>query len=870
MDQSDSTRPMSRPSGPGDPPQFKPGDVLDNRFDIVQFLARGGMGEVYEAADRQMQGKHLALKTLRIEVAAIDRMRQRFEREALLAREILHPNVCPTYDLFRINTAAGPLMFITMRLLRGESLAARLNRLGAMPLDTALPIASQMAAALDAAHQTGIIHRDFKPGNVMLESAPSGTHVFITDFGLSRVFESDGTLAQTGRIAGTLGYIAPELLQGHIARPSSDVYSFGVVLHEMLTGQRPKNKPGRTEFVRPSALQPTLPRAWDRVILGCLAHDPAQRFQSAGEALNSLNATARSTRSLTLTVPITRRRVAWLCIAIVLLLALSAWAGWPRLYAFLHPLPAKRFVALMASPDARSPEERPLLNSVLGALSSRISRSEAAVKDLLVISSSDVTRPPTIAKPSDAISALGANLVMTASVRPTAPGYLLSLQVLDAATGRILRHQDLSVARAEVAKLPEQASAAAERLLDLPKASPNANGHDELANVLPAAFQFYSVAEDFMNQPNYAGLDSAIENYQKALDSDPHFALAYARIAMAYVRRSLNSNDTAALSLAGSNADLALRYNPDSAKAVLSRTLFDLFSGNTEKAMDGFARALRLDPGNPQILYYKAQAFADLGRTPEQEQVYRDLLKERPNFWPAYNQLGFLLSRAGDYQKAADAYAQAAAVAPHVALPLASLGTMYVNLHRNADAEDAFRRSLERAPNTQAYFGLGGIAFEAGKYRVALDDYGKARDLQPKNHIAWRDIGDCYRMLDSPEQMRESYAKAAGLLEEVLATNPRRGSSWVTLGFYHAKLGRREEAGADIRKAESLGAPDAKSQLEKAQALALLGRKDEALNLVLDCLRKGISTVEVNLALDLKEIRADPRYQRYLAQARPK
>ena len=132
--EGDPTRSMYNPPGAKpEPPLLKRGDVLEERFEIIQFLARGGMGEVYEAADRQMQGKHLALKTLRPEGAFDAVMRQRFEREALLAREVHHANVCPTYDLFRIHTSSGELLFLTMKLLRGEPLSARLSRLGAVP-----------------------------------------------------------------------------------------------------------------------------------------------------------------------------------------------------------------------------------------------------------------------------------------------------------------------------------------------------------------------------------------------------------------------------------------------------------------------------------------------------------------------------------------------------------------------------------------------------------------------------------------------------------------------------------------------------------------------------------------------------------------
>ena len=104
-----------------------PGERLAGRFVVVQFLARGGMGEVYEVADEHLQGKHCALKALRPEIAADSVVRQRFEREVLLAREVSHPNVCPTFDIFRVDGPGGPLLFLTMKLLRGESLAARFS-----------------------------------------------------------------------------------------------------------------------------------------------------------------------------------------------------------------------------------------------------------------------------------------------------------------------------------------------------------------------------------------------------------------------------------------------------------------------------------------------------------------------------------------------------------------------------------------------------------------------------------------------------------------------------------------------------------------------------------------------------------------------
>src|SRR5579863_2984066 len=157
-------------------PQFKPGDLIGDRFAVVRFLARGGMGEVYEVEDRHLHGIHVALKTILSQYAADPVMRERFEREVLSARGVVHPNLCPMYDVGHWKRPEGQLTYLTMKLLPGESLAARISRDGPLPAEEALCVLRQVAAGITAAHDAGILHRDIKTGNIMVQG--SGEHVF--------------------------------------------------------------------------------------------------------------------------------------------------------------------------------------------------------------------------------------------------------------------------------------------------------------------------------------------------------------------------------------------------------------------------------------------------------------------------------------------------------------------------------------------------------------------------------------------------------------------------------------------------------------------------------------------------------------------
>src|SRR5262245_4941053 len=257
-----------------------PGQLLADRFKIVKFIARGGMGDVYEAEDIELH-ERVALKTVRPEIARASQAVDRFKREIQLARKVTHPNVCRIFDLFHDTTGPETIAFLTMELLQGETLHQRLVRNGKMTTSEALPIIRQMASGLAAAHKAGVIHRDLKTSNAMLtEDADSQTfRTVITDFGLARpatAQESMETLSRPGDMVGTPAYMAPEQIESAEITPATDIYAFGIVMYEMVTGMLPfAAEPGLAATLKRLHEPPPSPRiysaeidiVWERTIL---------------------------------------------------------------------------------------------------------------------------------------------------------------------------------------------------------------------------------------------------------------------------------------------------------------------------------------------------------------------------------------------------------------------------------------------------------------------------------------------------------------------------------------------------------------------------------------------------------------------------
>ncbi|MGI8885378.1 MAG: protein kinase domain-containing protein, partial [Gaiellaceae bacterium] len=260
-------------------------------YQIEALIGRGGMGAVYRAEELGL-GRKVALKVIAPELAEDSRFRERFLRESRIAASLDHPHIVP---IFKAGDEDGAL-FLAMRYVEGTDLAKLLHEGGALAPRRAIDLLEQVAEALDAAHEKGLVHRDVKPSNVLMAFAAGKEHCYLADFGLTKRTGSLSGISAPGDVVGTLEYVAPEQITGGEVDAQADLYSLGCVLYECLTGQPPFPRATDVALLwahvheqppRPSEVRPELPKAIDAVLGRALAKEPGRRYGTAGELVSA-------------------------------------------------------------------------------------------------------------------------------------------------------------------------------------------------------------------------------------------------------------------------------------------------------------------------------------------------------------------------------------------------------------------------------------------------------------------------------------------------------------------------------------------------------------------------------------------------------
>jgi serine/threonine-protein kinase len=268
--------------------------VLGERYEIGGVLGRGGMAEVHRGRDLRL-GREVAVKVLRSDLARDPSFQVRFRREAQASASLNHPAIVAVYDTGEDRTATGATPYIVMEYVEGETLRDVLRREGHLDPERAMSLSADICGALDFSHRNGIVHRDVKPGNVMI--TPQGT-VKVMDFGIARaVSDSAATMTSTAAVIGTAQYLSPEQARGESVDARSDVYSVGCMLYELVTGAPPFTGDSpvavayqhvREDPKLPSSINPRIPPELDAILLKAMSKNPANRYQSAAEMRNDL------------------------------------------------------------------------------------------------------------------------------------------------------------------------------------------------------------------------------------------------------------------------------------------------------------------------------------------------------------------------------------------------------------------------------------------------------------------------------------------------------------------------------------------------------------------------------------------------------
>lgn len=539
--------------------RFTPGEMLAGRFKIIRYIAAGGMGEVYEALDTELQSE-VAIKAIRKEIAGTPQALAQFKREVQLARQVTHPNACRIFDLFRDTPPSDPtasVLFVSMELLHGETLAERLKRTGRIPAQEARRLLIQIAEALAAAHDAGILHRDLKPANIMLERLRDGSlRAVIMDFGLAWTPRRTGDLpsAPNGRMSfGTPEYMSPEQIEGKPLTAASDIYSLGLVAYQMLTGARAFSDESplfsalrRLKEAPPSLSRfvPKLDQEWDYVVGRCLNPDPHKRFSQARELLEALEGLEDGTPSIGNRIRCGLRafRQSRVAQSVALAFAVALLAGGVVLFLPLRAYRRHRrnssSVLTTVLADFVNTTGDPVFDHTLNtALAAKLqqspflrlmpqSRVDMALRYMGLATDQRLTSliAQQVCRREDG------EAVLQGQIANASPGYVLTLNAMDCETGEVIASQSGHAAsRGEVLGALDQLSDSVRSRLGESSASirkysvPIQDASTSSFDALDAYSKGLQVAR---KQGGYA----AVSYFQNAIKLDPNFALAYVQI----------------------------------------------------------------------------------------------------------------------------------------------------------------------------------------------------------------------------------------------------------------------------------------------------------------------------------------------------
>jgi len=789
-------------------------------FEIREMIGRGGMGVVYLARDTKLD-RSVAIKSMPAELAGGSTTRTRFRREAKLLASLSHPNIGVIHDIIEQTEGSA---YLVLEYVPGQTLAERIAG-KPLKLEAALTIGLQVAEAVAAAHENGVVHRDLKPSNIKI--TPEGK-VKVLDFGLAKAVggeptEKPTTVTQPGRVIGTPAYMSPEQARGKSTDHRTDIWSFGCLMYEMLSGHPPFESETATEILaRIIEREPdweVLPQetpANIRVLLRrCLEKDQRQRLRDIGDAAIEINETlslgllteSKPATARVVTIGARLRRMAMIIGAVAIGIILSVIAL--KLIPQKEIQPSSQEIRLVVLPfeNLGSVEDEYFADGITDAITARL----AVIHGLGIISRQSSMQYKNTEKGAKQIAQeLSVDYILEGTVQRERPSdqtspVRITPQLIKASDDTHVWAQTYDKQMSQVFRLQSAVAEQVAQALDITLLEPERRALQSRPTENIEAYDYYLRGNDYHNR-SYLESDKriAIQMYEKAVELDPTFGLAYARLSEGHLDMYWFHYDHSGerLAMAKQAIDKAFQLNPDLPEVCLALGHY-YYHGRLDydRALEQFAIVRKSQPNNSELLSFIGYVQRRQGKFEEALANIKKACELDPLSCHIAYEVALTFELLRKYPEAELYYDRAISLSPDWPMPYAWKAQLYLLWEGSTEkARAVLQEGLENIKSTENFEvvdWLVDIDVLDGNYQEALDRLSlKSEDVDNLNYFipnAQR-YALIYGYMNKNELAKKYYDEARSILETKIREQPEDARLHSALGIAYAGLGRKEDA----------------------------------------------------------------------------
>ncbi len=856
-------------------------------YRIINEVGMGGMGVVYKAFDSRLE-RTVALKCLPPGMKLTNKNTSRFIREAQTAAAINHPNICHIHS---ISEQFGR-HFIDMEYIEGDTLR-ELIEVGSLNFQQSVDIAKQILKALSAAHDKGIIHRDIKPENIMVNR----DHVVkVMDFGLAKL-KGSPNLTKKGATIGTVAYMSPEQIRGAELDLRSDLFSFGITLYEMIT----ESHPFRTDLEQstcfrilneqpefPGTILDEIPANVDDILKRCLAKEPDQRYNTAGEILNELERTinpgdepeSEDQTLLSANRPLNKngsgrfkkpvKKSSFLAMLILIVAGLTLYLSHKGLILHENIPSEKHIVVLPFNNLSQETIPASLSSGFTELLTSKITQLDVQQGSLWVVPSSEVHYQQ-VSSVAEAARLFGTNLAVTGSLKRDDNQVQITINLVNSSTIRQIRSRILKTEWSDFDRLQDQIIDTLIEILEI-------DYPDERYQTITAGNSDHSTAYRLYieglgtlsryEEPEY--LEASISMLEEAVQTDTTFARAYSKLAEAYWRKFDFTGDTQWTQRAIKNSDRAIALNDRIPEVHITKALIYNGMGRYDEALAILDLLAEKHPLNYSALVEQARAYNAKGMTEKAEETFLHAIEQKSTFWHAYNSLGVFYYEHGHLDKAAESFRKVTELTPDNNRAFNNLGGVYLAMENEEDAIKAFQRSLELQENHRALTNLGTYYYYQREYNEAIRYYEKAKELVDTDYRIWGNLGFSYHWSDQDtSKIRFTLNRAIRLAEKAREIRPNDARLLSQLAGYYAILGDQDNSKRILIQLTSLDVLEPETKANIAHLYEQLGERETAIHWIRESLDQGYRLHTIESLEGMQDLLKDPRMTALKEQYEP-